>query len=132
MFAFKPQLDPARRLRLESQFSRFCIDVLHLCQCMQLVPWLSLPHGMSHVHDTAIHNLLLYPRELATQIYRVFSQISPNYTDINCLLFIGGTDIADTSSNFEHHGGQVSTSKSVLQSIIPWMLSFGDGNLNRS
>ena len=62
---------------------------------------------------TAICYILIC-RELATQIYRVFSQISQNYVDMNCLLYIGGTDIEDTSSNFEKHGGQVAVFKNSL------------------
>mmetsp|Transcript_14045 Transcript_14045/g.20998 ORF Transcript_14045/g.20998 Transcript_14045/m.20998 type:complete len:747 (-) Transcript_14045:29-2269(-) len=46
-------------------------------------------------------------RELATQIYRVLAQVSDHYSNLQCVLFIGGTDVEDSSSSFERKGAQV-------------------------
>jgi superfamily II DNA/RNA helicase len=46
-------------------------------------------------------------RELATQIYGVFTQIARYYTNLKCALFIGGTDVKDNCDIFEKSGAQV-------------------------
>lgn len=46
-------------------------------------------------------------RELALQIHDVLSKFAPDFSQLRCTLFIGGTSVAENSQDFIENGGQV-------------------------
>eukprot|EP01038_Epipyxis_sp_PR26KG_P008746 gene8746-11818_t len=52
--------------------------------------------------------LVLAPtRELATQIFEVFSKFCLSHQNVRCALFVGGTSVEETALNFQKFGAQV-------------------------
>jgi superfamily II DNA/RNA helicase len=50
---------------------------------------------------------LLKFRELATQIFDVFSQFTSFYRSIRCILLVGGSSVDDNINDFTENGGQI-------------------------
>lgn len=48
-------------------------------------------------------------RELAMQIFSVFSEFTKAFSGMRCALFVGGTVVADNENDFLEHGAQVSS-----------------------
>lgn len=46
-------------------------------------------------------------RELAMQIYSVFSDFIKPFVNLRCALLVGGTAVADNEADFMDHGAQV-------------------------
>lgn len=55
-----------------------------------------------------VGSLVVAPtRELATQIFEVLSKISEFHSDFNCVLFVGGTSVAENAHQYADKGGNI-------------------------
>ena len=63
-----------------------------------------------YILRTSYYNLLVLTikfRELATQIFDVFSQFTSFYRSIRCILLVGGSSVEENINDFTENGGQI-------------------------